>query len=592
MEKAHNPPETSRNQKVLTQMEIVGLAASPGIGIGTVQLFERKPAPVSVFSVDNADSEKERYLTALLRVGMQLGASAAEAESRFGPDEARIYRAQMELLSATLFQKNIPTFILQRGINAEAVIREQILLLEDKNHVHPNGSPPPGVSDIIDILQQISLVLIHDNPRCLILKENTVLLACELLPSDMILIDQNAVVGLITERGGPYSHAAIMARSQGIPAVMGVPDAMTTIHSGDQVIVDGSKGRVLIHPNSNSIDTYEKQIIRNRAIREEDKKSVTLPTISTDGVTVSLYANARKPDDVKNVLESGAEGIGLFRTELPFLLGSHFVSEDEQYELYRRVVMGMNGLPVTFRTLDIGGDKRKPGTSGDIEANPFLGLRSVRFSLKHPDLLIQQLRALIRASAYGPVDVMFPMVTTLGEMDLLSALFHRVIDDLKTGGIVLEKTPRMGVMIEVPSAAILSERLFSRVAFASIGTNDLIQYLLAVDRTNQEVNHLYSPFDPAVLTLIRDVAQAARRTGTELSICGEAAADPICAVVFASFGIPILSMEPTSIIEVKRAIRSSHIGEIGSVVDTALALDTAREVRAYLEQELVIDASL
>jgi len=572
-------------------MEVVGLAASSGIGIGVVQLLERRPAPVSVFPVDDAQSEKERYLTALHRVGAQLGAASSEAESRFGPDEARIYRAQTELLSATLFQKNIPRIILQRKINAEAVIREQIWLLEDKNHVHPDGSPPPGISDITDILQQLSLLLIHDNPHCLIFEENTVLLARELLPSDMILINADAVVGLITEKGGPYSHAAIMARSLGIPGVMGLSNAMTTIHSGDWVIVDGSEGRVLIHPDSDAVERYEQQVIRDRTMREEAKESATLPAISTDGVTVSLLANARRPEDVKSVLESGAGGIGLFRTELPFLMGAHFVSEDEQFELYRRVVEGMGGLPVTFRTLDIGGDKIKPGTAGEFEANPFLGLRSVRFSLKHPDLLTEQLRALIRAGVYGPVDVMFPMVTTLEEMDRLSALFHRVIDDLASEGVVPERTPRMGVMIEVPSAAILAEKLFSRVEFASIGTNDLIQYLLAVDRTNRDVNHLYSPFDPAVLTLIRDVARAARKTDTELSICGEAAADPLCAVVFTSLGIPILSMEPTSIIEVKRALRSSHMGSIGPVVDEALNLDTAQEVRSYLEQELDIDAS-
>ena len=589
MERAHTPPETSGKKTTSAQIEVTGLAASSGIGIGTVQILEKKPVPVSVFPVDDADIERERYLTALHRVGIQLGASAAEAESRFGPDEARIYRAQAELLSATLFRKNIPKIILQRKINAEAVIREQIWLLEDKNHVHPNGSPPPGIADITDILQQISLMLIHDNPRCLIIEKNSVLLADELLPSDMILLDQNAVVGLISERGGPYSHAAIMARSLGIPAVMGVPNAKGTIHSGDRVIVDGSTGLILIHPNSDAVELYEHQVIRDRATRDEAKESATLPAITKDGVTVTLFANARRPDDVRSVLESGAEGIGLFRTELPFLMGTHFVSEDEQYELYRRVVEGMNGLPVTFRTLDIGGDKITPGTTSEFEANPFLGLRSVRFSLKHPDLLTEQLRALIRAAVHGPVDVMFPMVTTIDEMDRLSALFHRVIDDLASEGVAPGRIPRMGVMIEVPSAAILAERLFSRVEFASIGTNDLIQYLLAVDRTNQDVNHLYSPFDPAVLTVIRDVARAARKTGTELSICGEAAADPICAVVFASFGVSILSMEPTSITEVKRAVRSSHIGEFGPVVETALTLDTAREVRAYLEQELDID---
>ena len=594
MERAHTPPKPQGapgEKNIPSQTEIFGLAASPGVGIGTVRLLERNPAPVGVFSVDDPDIERERYLTALHRVGAHLGAAAAEAEARFGCDEARIYHAQSELLSATLFQTSIPDTIFEKGINAEAVIRGEMRLLEEKNRTRPDGSPLPGISDITDILRQISLVLIQENPRCLITEKETVFLAGELLPSDMILIDANAVVGLITERGGLYSHAAIMARSLGIPTVMGVPGAMTTFHPGDRVIVDGSNGRVLIHPSSDAVDTYIKRIDRDRSIRDEEKAFASLPATSRDGVSVTLLANARRPDDTRSVLESGAGGIGLFRTELPFLMGVHFISEDEQYELYRRVVEGMNGLPVIFRTLDIGGDKTTPETPRELEANPFLGLRSVRYSLKHPDLLTTQLRALVRAAVFGPVDVMFPMVTTIDEMDRLSALFRRVTDDLADEGVVPERPPRMGVMIEVPSAAVLAERLFSRAAFASIGTNDLIQYLLAVDRTNRDVNHLYSPFDPAVLTTIRDVAEAARRCGTDLSICGEAAADPICAVVFASFGISILSMEPASIAGVKRAVRSVHIGDIGPIVDTALTLNTAQQVREYLQRELDIDTS-
>jgi phosphotransferase system enzyme I (PtsI) len=326
-------------------------------------------------------------------------------------------------------------------------------------------------------------------------------------------------------------------------------------------------------------------------IHEERKALASLPSVSTDGIAVTLLANARRPEDVRDVLESGAEGIGLFRTELPFLMGAHFVSEDEQFELYRRVVEGMGGLPVTFRTLDIGGDKKQPEAMGGFEANPFLGLRSVRYSLKHPNLLTTQLRALVRAAEYGPVDIMFPMVTTLGEMDLLTAHFQQVIEALKTDGVDPRRTPRIGVMIEVPSAAVCAERLFSRAAFASIGTNDLIQYLLAVDRTNRDVNHLYSPWDPAVLATIRDVAEAAKRTDSELSICGEAAADPLCAVVFASFGIPILSMDPSSIIEVKEAVRSVDLSEAGAIVREAMALDSAEEIQTHLADRIDLSPS-
>jgi len=593
MEGANTPPGSAETpgERNSTHTEAAGLAASPGIGIGVARHLDRQPIPVSVFHVDDVYVEKARYRTALHRIEVQLNASAAEAESRFGPDESRIYRAQAALLTATLFQKNIPKMILQRGINAEAVIREQIWLLQDKSHLQPGGSPAPGISDITDILQQISQVLIHDNPRCLIFEKNTVLVADELLPSDMILIDRNAVIGLISEGGAPYSHAAIMARSMGIPAVMGAPNAMSSIPEGERVIVDGTRGRVLIRPDNSTVDLYTRQIIRDRTIQDEQKALSSLPSVSTDGVTVTLLANARRPEDIRDVIESGAGGIGLFRTELPFLMGAHFVSEQEQLELYRRVVEGMNGLPVIFRTLDVGGDKLQPGSMGELEANPFLGLRSVRYSLKHPDLLTVQLRALIRAAVCGPVDIMFPMVTTLGEMDLLTAHVHRVIEELKEEGVAPERTPSIGVMIETPSAAVCAQRLFSRVAFASIGTNDLIQYLLAVDRTNRDVNHLYSPWDPAVLATIRNVAEAAKRTGTELSICGEAAADPLCAVVFASFGIPILSMDPSSLFGVKRAVRAVNLSEIARVVREAMELDDAVEIRQYLADRIDISPS-
>lgn len=577
--------------KRIEEIELNGLGVSPGVAMGRVELYLNEVEEIAVNHIAREDREDEvkRYFDALSSVDKHLTGDARLVSKMIGRTEAAIYFAQLEMLKGSLFQKTIPDKIMEDGINAESVVLEKLKAFDkedaqstDSDHeIHEKHK-----MDIRDLKRHIIGHLTKKNPQCLLLFDEVILVAPELLPSDMTLFSHRRVLGLVTETGGKNCHAAILARSQGIPAVMGIKNITRLSKMGDSIILDGSSGSVYVNPKKNTHQTYiKKKEVETSAHRKMEER-IDLPSVTADGVSISLLANIGRYEDVSLALKYGAKGIGLFRTELPFLMGEHFVTEDEQYELYREVISKMDGLPVTIRTLDLGGDKFFAHDLIDREDNPFLGLRSIRFSMKYADIFATQLKAILRASRHGRVKIMFPMLTSIVEAKEIFKIYERIKKSVEHSGVRPKYEPTLGVMIEVPSAALMAKEFLNYFDFASIGTNDLIQYTLAVDRGNRAVSGLYTPYEPAVLKLIAMTAEAGKAAGKEVNVCGEMASNPLLAYLLIGLGIRVLSMEPRSILKAKSAILSTDVAKAERAAKRVLEMATPSEVEDFLKREL------
>jgi phosphoenolpyruvate-protein phosphotransferase (PTS system enzyme I) len=579
--------DTMVKERIHKQITLKGIGVSPGIAMGKAEIYHNELEDITVYPIEKGAAAEEigRYNDALDRVRTHLTESARIVTEKIGATEAGIFDVQIALLSGTLFKKTIPAAIKRDLVNVEAVLHKSL---------GDFTAPPAGPQaeemkkrqqDIKDLHRQIIHLLVKKNPQCVILYDTVILTAREFLPSDMTLFPTGQVLGLIAETGGTNSHAAIMARSSGIPAVMGVEKASSFITNGDFIIIDGSAGDVLVNPDSDEQEEYNEKIARAREIQDRMETLIDLPSETTDHQPVTLMANISRFEDVGQARRNGAVGIGLFRTEIPFLMGEHFISENEQYRLYRKVITGMSEYPVTIRTLDLGGDKVLTQDIFNREANPFLGLRSIRFSLRYQEIFVTQLRAILRASAYGRVKILFPMVTAIEELEKIDEIYRSVRQQVGRQGVKPLVEPLLGVMIEVPSSALMAESFLSRVDFASIGTNDLIQYTLAVDRGNRLVSDLYSPYNPAVLKLIEMTAQAGRSAGKEVSVCGEMASDPVSAILLLGMGLTILSMEPRHLLSIKDVIISTSKDAAVRAASQALTMTTAREIKEFITRE-------
>jgi len=581
------------SQKRLKEVEFQGLGVSPGVAVGRAELYLNEVEETAVIEIPPEERKEEvkRYFDALSNVKEHLTGDARLVSKMIGRSEAEIYLAQLEMLKGTLFQKIIPEEIVGEGINAESVVLEKLKSFE-RSAEGLSGSSSEMTEkhkmDIRDLKRHIIGRLTKKNPQCLLLFDEVILVAPELLPSDMTLFSHRRVLGLVTDTGGRNSHAAILARSQGIPAVMGIKKFTRRVGMGDDLVLDGSSGLVYINPRRKTLKRYIEKREEEILARGEMETLIDLPSVTADGVSISLMANIGRREDASLAVKYGARGIGLFRTELPFLMGEHFVSEDEQYELYREVISMMGDLPVTIRTLDLGGDKFFTHDLIDREDNPFLGLRSIRFSMKYADIFVTQLRAILRASAHGRVKIMFPMVTSIVEAGEILKIYGDVKRELKNKGIKPKQEPMVGIMIEVPSAALMAGEFLKHFDFASIGTNDLIQYTLAVDRGNRAVSGLYSPYEPAVLKLIAMTAEAGRAAGKEVNVCGEMASNPVLASLLVGLGIRVLSMEPRSILKAKSALLSMDVRRAEAAARRTLEMATPQEVEDFLRRELDI----
>ena len=574
-------------EKEIAKRFIKGISASSGIVIGEACAFQDIFLRVERRGLkeEHVEGEVLRLKQAIHQVTEELMEDNLHISRRIGKKEAEIFLVHVAILEDPYFIAQILKDIRENNINAEAALLKQI---EEFGRTFEQMEDPyfrQKAEDLRDIGRRVVQNLMSSQQFDCDFREPVIIVASELSPSETVRLDREKVLAFATESGGKESHAAILARSMGIPAVLGLEGLLSKVNKGDTLIVDGDMGLVMINPPEEVIQKYHDLQKKREIFHTELKKIIPLPSETIDGHEIRLWANIGSLADLEYALHFGAYGIGLFRTELPFLVWRRFLSEDEQFSLYQKVVSMAGGREVTIRTLDFGGDKFFEDAKSQKEKNPFLGYRSIRVFMKEQDLFKHQLRAILRASAFGPVKILFPMISSIEEVREVKRVFEVTKEDLRTQGFPFNEGIPLGVMIEIPSAAILADQLAKMVDFFSIGTNDLIQYTLAVDRDNDLVNHLYEPLNPAVLRLIQNIVRAAEREGKHVTLCGEMAGTPGHIPLLIGLGLTDLSMNPSALLEGKKIVRSITYGGWQRIAKKALGLPSGEEIHQLLSEE-------
>lgn len=539
-----------------------GLAVGPGIAVGVVHVHDAGAVAVPEYRIaaGRIESERHRFAEAAGHASRQVAKLQAKARGLPGAaaeELGYLLDAYQQMLKGSRLVRGVDRRIAEQRINAEAAVQQQIAEICKGFEAMDDAYLAARMDDIREVGQRLVRNLLKSPYKPFSrLPRHAVILAEELTPADTALLDPKAVAGFATVLGGAESHTAIMARSLGLPAVLGVGGLMTGVKAGEPVIIDGSGGRVILNPSAETMARFRVQRAAFLRERRVLGRMHALPAVTRDGAAISLQANVELPQEVEHALGAGAEGIGLLRSEFLFMNRDDLPGEDEQYALLRGIVEKMGGRPVTVRTLDAGGDKLAPALGAGISANPALGLRAIRLSLSRPELLDAQLAAILRAGAHGPVRILLPMVSTVEEIRAVRDAQEQVVKRLQRQGVALpDPLPPLGVMIEIPGAALAADALAWHADFFSIGTNDLTQYTLAIDRADEAVAQLYNPLHPAVLRLIQFAAEAALRSRIPVSLCGEIAGDPRFTALLLGLGIRDLSMSAPNIPRVKRQIR-------------------------------------
>lgn len=541
---------------------IKGIGASPGIVIGKVLIVDKKDLKIEKKHIKDIEIEKERFLKAVEKSKKELIKIKEYAMYKVGEDKAKIFESHLmaledpQLIDAALDKINVDK------VNCEYALQEirnfLINIFDDMEDIYLKER----ATDIKDVSDRIIRnILGKEYLQLGDLKEEVILVANDLTPSDTAMMNKEKVLGFLTNIGGRTSHSAIMARSLEIPAVVGLKDITSKLKNEDIVILNGANGNVIINPDTETIKKYHKLKEKIKEKKRALKELIGRETKTLDGHHVQLAGNIGTPNDIAGLLKNDAEGVGLYRTEFLYMNREDFPSEEEQFEAYKTVLEKMNPKPVVIRTLDIGGDKELPYLKMDKEINPFLGYRAIRICLDRVDIFKTQLRALLRASVYGKLRIMFPMISSVEELLSAKEILEEVKKELDTENISYSKKIEIGMMIEVPSAAIISDILAKHVDFFSIGTNDLIQYTCAVDRMNEKIRHLYNEFHPAVLRLIKLVIDNAHKEGKWVAMCGEAAGDEKMIPILLRMGLDEFSMSPISILPARKIITSINYKE-------------------------------
>jgi len=564
---------------------VKGIAASPGVAMGKVcihkDIFSHVPAYTIEdnqigFEIQKLKKAIEEVEEAIRRdhdnIRRQLGYG--------GYGDAEIFTTHLSILEDSHFLSEVFEKIATQKMNGAAAISSQILKYEGIFLKMEDSYFRERIVDIRDIGKRLLESLMGPREFDCPFEEAVIIAGIELTPKDTVQFKRERVLAFITEQGGRESHAAILARSMGIPAVLGIGGLLSRIERGDFLIVDGNLGFIVVNPPEEVIQEYRRNQEKIRAHRRDLEKLITSPTETMDGQRFKLMANIGNMMDLEFAIHYQADGVGLFRTELPFIIGDHFLSEEEQFEIYRKAVEKMNPKEVTLRTLDFGGDKFL--VSLRPEKNPFLGYRSTRAFLKEKEMLKIQLRAIFRASAYGKVKVLFPMVSSIEEVRQLREVVQEVESEFIDKKLDFQKGLPIGVMIEVPSLAIMASKLMKEVDFVSIGTNDLVQFTLAVDRDNDLVNHLYQPLNPSILWLIKNVVEAGKAHGKTVSICGEIAGDPSYFPLLYGLGLREFSVAPVLILEIKEIARLVTKEKASHIANKALGMDSPKEIERLL----------
>lgn len=561
-----------------------GTNASAGIGLGKAVILQETELVIKRTVVADRDAELARFKDALEVFIANTEKMAEDMAVRIGEKESEILIGQAFMMQDPELTGAIEGAICGEGVNTEAAVEDVCNMYADVFASMDDDLMQQRATDLHDIKTRIQKILMGiEEVNIADVPEGTVIVAKDLTPSVTAGIRPERVTGIVTELGGKTSHSAILARALEIPAVVAVEGLMGQIKDGDTVVLDGSEGVVFINPE----ETVEAEYAGKREAYLKEKKElekyIGMPTVTKDGVHIELVANIGKPDDIEKVLQYDGEGVGLFRTEFLFMDRSQMPTEDEQFTAYQQVAIKMQGKPVIIRTLDIGGDKEIPYMGLTKEENPFLGYRAIRFCLDRPDIYKQQLRALLRASAFGNIKIMVPLVTSIEELREAKALLEVCKAELDEANIAYNKDIQVGVMMETPAASLIADIFAKEADFFSIGTNDLTQYTMAVDRGNGKVSYLYSTFHPAVLRSIKRIITCAREAGIMVGMCGEAASDPNMIPLLLAFGLNEFSMSASAILSSRKLITEYSTEELQSVADKALSFDTAEEIEAFMK---------
>lgn len=566
-----------------------GVAASPGIAIGRARLADRIKVAVleETISVNAVEAEVYRFLAALDGVREDLKSLKLQLEAEKGSEHLYVLDTHLLILDDAMLTGETVACIQAEYINAEGALKRVIHkfkgyfdAIEDE-YLRERCSDVEAVGErILRRMTGVTLESINE------FAGKALIITHDLSPADVLQIDKSRIIGYATDLGGRTSHASILARALEIPAVVGLESATSSIVTGDHLIIDGSTGTVIVNPDDETFRDYLARKQYYEYCDQELAKLKTFPAVTLDGHRIRLKGNLEFIEEVPSLTAHGGEGVGLYRTEMLFMNRSDLPDEEEQFTAYLNMVKEVFPCPVSIRTLDVGGDKFVPGLNLKDELNPALGLRAIRLSLRNPETLRPQLRAILRASAFGDVRLFFPMISGPGEIRAVKKIMHELQRELRSNGVAYDEGIKIGIMIEVPSAVLTADLLAPEVDFFSVGTNDLIQYTLAIDRTNEHLSHLYEPLHPAVLKSLKMVVDAAHTAGIEACICGEMAGDPLYLPVLLGLGFDELSMSPPSIPRVKRILRRCSLLEAKRLVEKLLTFTTASDVEAHLKSEI------
>lgn len=564
---------------------IKGIAASNGIAIAKAYKLVMPDLTVEKVTVEDVEKEIKAYEDAMDHTAKELEVIKEAASKNLSAEEAAVFDAHALVLSDPELKTQVEDKIRNEKCNAAAALDEVAAMFISMFESMGDEYFRERAADIKDVSRRLLANLLGKPlPNPALIDEEVVIIADDLTPSDTTQLNKNLVRGFATNIGGRTSHSAIMARSLEIPAVVACKTITEEVKDGDMIALDGIEGVVMINPDEETIKEYATKRDEYKAYREELKKLVNEKTVSTDGHHVELVANIGSPKDLEGVKENGGEGVGLFRTEFLYMESAELPSEDKQYEVYKEILEGMAGKPVVVRTLDIGGDKEIEAIDLPKEMNPFLGVRAIRLCFQREDIFRTQLRALLRASVHGDLRIMFPMIAALGEFRKAKGILMEEKEKLIAEGVEVSDTIQVGIMIEIPAAAVLADQFAKEVDFFSIGTNDLIQYTFAADRMSSGVSYLYQPFNPSILRLVKHVIDSAHKEGKWAGMCGEMAGEPLAAPLLLGLGLDEFSMSATSILAQRKLIRGLSQAEMAELANKAINCGTMEEVVALVEE--------
>ena len=564
-----------------------GIAASDGIAIAKVYTLTEPDLTVTKVTVEDSEKEVSRLDDALAASIKDVELIKETALKNLGEEEAQVFDAHLMVLSDPELIGQVKDNITSNKVNAESALKEVTdMFISIFAGMEDNPYMQERAADIRDVSKRILAHLLGVKiPSPATIKDEVIIVAADLTPSDTAQLNRQYVKAFVTDIGGRTSHSAIMARSLEIPAIVGTKEVTSTAKDGDIIIVDGLTGDVFLNPSEEVVAEYRAKAEAFAAQQSEWEKLKDSKTYTKDGHQVELAANIGTPKDLEGVVNNGAEGVGLYRTEFLYMDSHEMPTEEDQFEAYKAVLEGMNGKPVVVRTMDIGGDKELPYLPLPHEMNPFLGYRAIRISLNEPEMFRTQLRALLRASVYGKLRIMFPMIATLNDFRGAKALLEEEKAKLIAEGVAVSDDIQVGIMIEIPAAAVLAHQFAKEVDFFSIGTNDLIQYTMAADRMNERVSYLYQPYNPSILTLIKHVIDSAHKEGKWAGMCGEMAGDQTAVPLLVGLGLDEFSMSASSVLKTRSLIAKLTLSDMQALADKAInECATVQEVEALVEE--------